>query len=254
LFQRAIIESGLPNIAPPTSLAAAEQAGADFAHAKNAASLAALRALPPADLLGPSKLPGGRSGPIVDGVLLPDAATKLAADGKSYDMPVLIGMVADENSALSPSYATADEATRLQMRERGLAALYAWGSERVAHSQQPVFVYLFTHTEPGPDSARYRAFHSAELPYVFGTLDKSPERNFTDADRGLARTVSSYWVNFVKTGDPNGRGLSSWPRFAPGNPQIMKLDVESAAQPVLPEQKLRAVRDDLAHGGHPSIF
>ena len=115
-------------------------------------------------------------------------------------------------------------------------------------------MYMFAHVEPGPDSARYAAFHSSELPYAFRTLDKSPERHFTAADRALARVVSAYWVNFVKTGDPNGNGLSSWPRLVVSDPQIMRLDVNSTAQPLLPAPRLQAMRDYLAHGGNPSIF
>jgi para-nitrobenzyl esterase len=166
----------------------------------------------------------------------------------------MIGMVADEGSALTPSYGPAPDKSGFTARERGLGALYAWGRDRLAHSKQPVWVYMFAHIEPGPDSARYAAFHSSELPYAFRTLDKSPERNFTTADRALARVVSAYWVNFVKTGDPNAKGLSSWPRLVASDPQIMRLDVDSTAQTLLPAPKLQAMRDYLAHGGNPSIF
>jgi para-nitrobenzyl esterase len=250
LFERAIIQSGLPNIRPSTALAAAEKSGEEFAHSRNAGSLAALRAMPAADLLGPE---GPRFGPIVDGMLLPDSPEKRAANGQINDTPVMIGMVADEGSAFSPAYGTADK-SGFTARERGLGALYAWGRERLAHSKQPVYVYMFAHVEPGADSARYAAFHSSELPYVFGTLDKAPERDFRPADRALAQVVAAYWVNFVKTGDPNGAGLSSWPRLTASEPQIMRLDINSMAQPLLPPPRLQAMRDYLAHGGNPSIF
>lgn len=253
LFERVIIQSGLPNIRPATPLATAEKSGAALARSRNAGSLEALRALPAATLLGPAKPEGPRFGPIVDGMLLPDAPEKRTASGQFTDTPVMIGMVADEGSAFSPSYGVADK-SGFTARERGLGALYAWGRERLAHSKQPVYMYMFTHVEPGPDSARYAAFHSSELPYAFRTLDKSPERHFTAADRALANTVSAYWVNFIKTGDPNGKGLSSWPRLTSSNPRIMRLDVNSTAQPLLPQARLKAMRDYLAHGGKPSLF
>jgi para-nitrobenzyl esterase len=253
LFQRAVIHSGLPNIRPSTALAAAEKTGEDFARSRNATSLEALRAVPAADLLGPATPEAPRFGPIVDGMLLPDSPEKRVASGQFNDTAVMIGIVADEGSAFSPSYGAADK-SGFTARERGLGALYAWGRDWLAHSKQPVYVYMFAHIEPGPDSARYAAFHSSELPYVFRTLDKSPERHFTAADRTLATVVSAYWVNFAKTGDPNGKGLSSWPRFAASDPRIMRLDVNSTAQPLLPAPKLQAMRDYLAHGGNPSIF
>ena len=287
LFKRAIIESGLPNIAVPQSLAEAEQGGEEFQRSRHVASLAGLRALSAAEILGSAQQGGPRFRPIIDGVLLPGAPAQIAKSGRFNDTPVMIGMVADEASGLAPgSYGIADQegfidlfhqaygpmADRFQhfypagtdaervamthqvLRDKGLAALYAWGSERLARSKQPVYVYMFTHVEPGPDSARYAAFHSCEIPYAFRTLDKAPERNFTTADRALAHRVSAYWVNFVKTGDPNGHGLASWPRLEANNPRIMKLDVEAGAQPLLPAPKLEAVRRFLAQGGNPSMF
>jgi para-nitrobenzyl esterase len=286
LFQRAIIESGLPNIALPPSLAKAEKMGEELARGLKAPGLAALRALPPQKLLAAAMKPGMRYVPIVDGVLLPTASGPLAGSERFNDTPVLIGMVADENSAFSPDYNTSDKTafaallhktygsmaerfeqlypadtdaerlrtTRELLRDRGLAAVYAWGRDRLAHSHQPVYAYLFTHVEPGPDSARYGAFHSAEIPYAFKTLDKAPERNFTAADRALSQSVSGYWANFVKNGDPNGPGLPQWPQLSASDPRIMKLDTDSAAQPLLPERKLQAVWVYLAEGGEPSIF
>jgi para-nitrobenzyl esterase len=85
------------------------------------------------------------------------------------------------------------------------------------------WLYYFTHEPPtDPGRRNLRATHTAEIPYVFNNL--KPPRVYPDAsspelasasakDRELAETVSSYWVNFAKTGDPNGKGLAAWPPF-----------------------------------------
>jgi para-nitrobenzyl esterase len=58
---------------------------------------------------------------------------------------------------------------------------------------------------PGPHGS---AVHVSEILYVFNHLDNS--RPWTDQDRQVADTMSSYWVNFATTGDPNGKGMAKW--------------------------------------------
>jgi para-nitrobenzyl esterase len=72
-------------------------------------------------------------------------------------------------------------------------------------------LYFFTRVPPGPDSERYRSYHAAEIQYVFGNL--RPARPWEDADRKLSDAMSSYWVNFAATGNPNGKGLPKWPGY-----------------------------------------
>jgi para-nitrobenzyl esterase len=120
---------------------------------------------------------------------------------------------------------TDDQAARSAQREavdRGFnLKLVEWLGIRGA--SKPVFAYLFTHVEPGPESARYGAFHTSEVPYEFNTLHLSPGRTFTDVDRRLAEQLSSYVVNFVKNGDPNGGALPRWPAMTAENKALMDL-------------------------------
>jgi para-nitrobenzyl esterase len=55
------------------------------------------------------------------------------------------------------------------------------------------------------------AFHSVEIPYVFGAT--GPLLQGSEKDRELSRTMRSYWLRFAATGDPNGAGLPEWPAY-----------------------------------------
>jgi para-nitrobenzyl esterase len=54
-------------------------------------------------------------------------------------------------------------------------------------------------------------------------------RLIEDLDRVLAKVASSYWVNFIKTGDPNGTGLPPWSSYRAGS--VMKLDTPTSGAP-----------------------
>ena len=71
------------------------------------------------------------------------------------------------------------------------------------------------------------ATHGAEAAYVFENL--LPPRPWTDADRQLADTISSYWVNFATNGDPNGKGLPKWTPFKPAERMVLGDKVEMGA-------------------------
>lgn len=81
------------------------------------------------------------------------------------------------------------------------------------------------------------AHHSAEIIYVFNNLDIRATRDwpYTAWDRKLADTMSSYWVNFARTGDPNGAGLPPRPAWTEKDTQVMEFGDDAKAVP-LPRQ------------------
>ncbi|KAL7420437.1 hypothetical protein Q5752_004387 [Cryptotrichosporon argae] len=79
---------------------------------------------------------------------------------------------------------------------------------RIYEQAVPRSTYTYSKIGPG---ARFGAFHGAEIPYVFDNLDAQIEYTWRDEDRQVAETTSSYWVNFIKTGNPNGKGLPAFP-------------------------------------------
>ena len=99
-----------------------------------------------------------------------------------------------------------------------------WAELQAKLGRPKAYVYYFTHEPPAAQGQQnLGATHTAEIPYAFST--PPPGRVWTDADRKLADTMSSYWVNFALNGDPNASGLPVWPAFhEKATSQAMVLD------------------------------
>ncbi len=76
------------------------------------------------------------------------------------------------------------------------------------------------------------AAHSAEIQYAMGNLDLDKRYAWEPADYEVSKTMQAFFVNFIKTGNPNGPGLPDWPAYRPDdNYQRMRIDVKSQAEP-----------------------
>jgi len=112
------------------------------------------------------------------------------------------------------------------LRWRPPQPVVAWSGARDAsafgaecpQAQYPAgSLYYFRHVPPSPRAKELKAFHAGEIPYVFNVVPSQDRREAgftcTAVDTRLADAMSSYWVNFVETGDPNGPGLPAWPVY-----------------------------------------
>ena len=121
----------------------------------------------------------------------------------------------------------------------------AWSMRLFGESQarlgKQAYLYYFTHEPPyAPGAPDLRATHTVEIPYVFDNLaaprvypdHSSPELAAADPrERAFAGQVSAYWVNFAKTGDPNGPGLPQWPSLKELAPtETMVLDADGSGK------------------------
>jgi para-nitrobenzyl esterase len=133
--------------------------------------------------------------------------------------------------------AEARTAAKNVFRESAFAwPTWAWARLQSQKSRNKVFVYYFDHRTPqSPGGAN----HGAEIPYVFRN-QAPPFVAPTPEEVALSDTISTYWTNFAKTGDPNGADLPKWPAFTESSQQVMGFDKKASVQPIPNLQPLQA--------------
>lgn len=210
-------------------------------------TLADLRQLPADSLI---KIPG-RFGTTIDGKVIPNVRESFE-NGTFSDVPLLTGWNADDRVSGNPPTTPeefkanakkqyggrageylelfpADSPEVLAETQNMMGGLffglqnYTWAKKQTEKGQKDAYMYYFTRIPPGEPN--YGAFHSAEFSYALHTL-RNWNRPFEQTDYDLEKTMSAYWVNFVKTGNPNGEGLPDWPVFDPENPMVNELGAE----------------------------
>jgi para-nitrobenzyl esterase len=287
LFIRAIGQSGgrfsrTPHLHDDRgSQQSAENVGLAFAKGLGATSLAALRELPAVTIAGRAV----RTQENVDGWVLPDEIRAIFAEKKHNPGPVLVGSTADEMTSLGGegNAPTTMEEFRKRLRQQyGELAAEFEAAYRVRNEADIVpallavardttfsshmrnwarmttaagskaYLYFFTHVSPHPRANELKAFHASEIPYVFNVVPSQDPREagfaYSERDTALSNAMSNYWVNFIRTGDPNGNGLPTWPAYTIENEPYLELGATIRAGTHLLKQELDFLEKALARG------
>lgn len=195
-------------------------------------------------------------GPILDGDFLPYQPAEEAAVEISKNIPMLVGSTKNEFTPFIPGSRgiSMDDAKKSLQKKYGdkteayLAAVKATYPQTtkpsdyididfifrqgvIAHANlkavagaAPVYMYLFSWQSPVMDGV-FKAMHCMELPFVFDNIDKCEEMTGGGKEAyTLADKMSSAWINFARTGNPNAKKLPAWAPYTPQNGVVMIFD------------------------------
>jgi para-nitrobenzyl esterase len=254
LFHRAIGQSGawFPSPERPMrNLAQAEEQGLAFAAKLGATSARELRAIPVEKILDAN--PGLGFWPITDGYVVPAHPPEVFGGGQQSDVPLLAGWNKDEGfnfdlttwdnfkgiafekivAVMFPNDAALVLRHYSSPRDLGgdlviSHSTWAWIEAHRKTATADIFRYRFDRapkTPKGwfPDGANAGAFHSCEILYAFNNLNAFPWL-VDEHDQQVADLMSGYWLNFIKTGTPNGNGLPRWPSYRDEERPVMIID------------------------------
>lgn len=228
LFQKAILQSGAGYPAPfgkGYSLEKAFQIGEKVLELAGASTIKELRQLSQEQILGmqeqviqelhlSSEYQILSFAPCMNGSLLGADLDTLFLEGKTADVPVMIG------STLHDLTVTEEQ------RKSGMTGMEKrcidWAVMQEKRGRKPVYVYRFDRELPGDKSG---AFHSSELWYMFGTWRKC-WRPMEKADQELSERMLDYWASFMKKAKPDVEGLPQWKACRQADPAVMKFDIQ----------------------------
>jgi para-nitrobenzyl esterase len=253
------------------SLKVAESTGEAFLKKLGAADIKAARALSAEEIQ--KSIAGGMGGmrfrPVADGYVIPSDLYSIYQAGRFNDTPILAGNTSDELGSFRGSksitaaqfekqirsqygpradailgaypHSTDAEAAK-SSKELSRDSMFGWSTWTWARLQSEkgkgkAFLYFYDYHPNSPDGG---SGHGSDVPYAFQTLSGGRGGAPKPADLKLSDMISSYWVNFAKTGDPNGPGLPRWPAFKENDQKAMVFDTAPGARPMPNLDKLKA--------------
>jgi para-nitrobenzyl esterase len=257
LFHGAIAESGgILNSWMNSTLADAEKSGLAFMAKMKASNIAKLRQKSAQELIDS----GGNFGVVADGYVIPADVFAAFRNGKFNDVAIMAGWVSGDGSLFGDQKLTpekykeqaiknygdraeeylkifpgnTDEEVAASLTELNLMQFAALPAHLWAgFSKNKAFIYQFTHVPVDkPGFPNYGAFHTSEVPFALHTLHLW-KRPWRDIDYAVEKTMNNYWVNFVKTGNPNGEGLPDWGIYDKSSGNIMEIGDQPRLSPGL---------------------
>ena len=261
----------------PNYPVSAETIGINFARSMgiegtDQAALAKLRALSAEEVLrgAPAQpgsgIPSYETTPILDGKLITETAETAYKAKHEPRIPLMLGSnsadtagnrirattkeqlfarfgqwSAQAKAAYDPDGST-DLATLISRAndDFGQAEPARFAANAFAANGSPVYRYRFSYVQTAMrERMRTGAPHGGEIGFVFGTLTARPGSTMSPEDQAVSRMAQSYWVNFAKTGDPNGAGLPAWPRHDPGKDLIFDFHPDGSAGAIPDSRKAR---------------
>ena len=260
LFQKAIAHSGgIVGSFKLENLKSAEEAGISLQKMLGVKDLAAMRALPADSILHQSqKVSNFRYAPILDGRFLPADLNNALENGQFNQVDLLGGWVTGDGGLFGDQKMDKEaftkyiqehypgkspELLKLLPHETGeqisasmqkltlvnfaVAGLYEFSR----YNKKSTYIYEFSHIPTDkPGFPNYGAFHTSDVPYALHTLHLW-KRPWKEVDYAVENAMSGYWLNFVKTGNPNGPGLPQWNRFSTKNILEIGDKVKELAEP-----------------------
>ncbi len=229
----------------------------------DAEALAKLRALKVEDIVdggqetdGPNG-PRTYSGPILDGKLVVETAESAYMAGRQPNIPLMIGNCSAEIGGAFVSNAKTKEELFASMGDLASEAQKAYDPENnktfneviakfntdwvwgeparmtamaFLSKKAPAYMYQFGYVSPANQQrSPFGAGHGSEVSFVFNTLDAprfGPPSKPTEAEYELAQKMNQYWINFAKTGNPNGNGLTNWPAYNKQNQDMLDVELD----------------------------